>query len=341
MAKHAKTINLALQGGGTHGALAWGVLDRLLEDGRIDIDCISATSAGAMNAVILAQGMANGGPDEARDLLAHFWKTISDAGVFFSPVKVTWLEQWLGITPEFSQGYFLFDMMTKLFSPYEFNPGNVNPLRDIVESLVDFNQISQSKALRLFICATNVRTGKIKVFQNEEIGLDAVMASSCLPFLFQAVQVKEDFYWDGGYMGNPALFPLIYESHHNDILIIHINPIQREKLPQKASEIINRMNEVSFNSSLMREMRAVAFVSKMLDEGWIKDEYAQTMKRIYMHAIRADKAMENYSVASKLNTDWEFILHLFDLGRHLADDWLKENLIHLGKRSSIDINEYL
>lgn len=341
MAKRTKTINLALQGGGTHGALAWGVLDRLLEDGHIDMDCISATSAGAMNAVVLAQGMADGGPEKARELLAYFWKKISEAGVFFSPVKVNWLEQWMGITPEFSQGYFFFDMMTKLFSPYEFNPANINPLRDILDSLVDFKQISQNKHLRLFICATNVKTGKIKVFQQDDVSLDAVMASSCLPFLFQAVQIQDEYYWDGGYMGNPALFPIIYNSNYNDIVIIHINPIQRDTMPRKASEIINRMNEVSFNSSLMREMRAVAFISNMLDQGWIKDEYAKKMKRIFMHAIRADKVMENYSVASKLNTDWDFIVHLFDQGRHLADDWIRDNVIHLGKRSSIDINEYL
>ncbi|VEG91520.1 patatin-like phospholipase family protein [Legionella spiritensis] len=341
MARKTKIINLALQGGGAHGALAWGVLDKLLEDGRIEFDSISATSAGAMNAVILTQGIASGGNRGARELLHRFWKEISDVGQIYSPVHITQYEQLLNIAPELSPTYFLFDMMTKLFSPYQFNPINFNPLRDILESMVDFKQVRTCKSPRLHISATNVRTGKIKVFNNEEISLDAIMASSCLPYLFQSVNIGSESYWDGGYMGNPALYPLIYNSKSPDILIVHINPIQREEVPQSASEIINRINEISFNSSLMREMRAIAFVSKMLDEGWLKEEYAKKMKRMFIHAIRADKAMEESSVASKFNTDWEFILLLHDVGRELATTWLEQNFNHLGVSSSIDINEYL
>ena len=315
MASKAKILNLALQGGGTHGALAWGVLDRLLEDKRIEIGSISATSAGAMNAVVLAQGMALGGREAARELLQCFWKRISDAGEMFSPVKLSPIEHTFGIVPELTSTFFMFDVITKLLSPYQFNPAHFNPLREIVDSMVDFDLIRACNIPRLFICATNVRSGKVKVFKNGEISLDAIMASSCLPFLFQAVHINDEYYWDGGYMGNPALFPLIYNSDCQDILIVHINPIQREDVPQTAAEIINRMNEVSFNSSLMREMRAVAFVSELLDKGWIKEEHIASVKRMHMHAIRADKVMQGYSVASKLNTDWRFILHLFEQGR--------------------------
>lgn len=341
MVRKTKPINLALQGGGTHGAFAWGILDKLLEDGRIDIGCISATSAGTMNAVVLAQGLMNGDKDEARELLRSFWKAISDAGKIFSPVKSTPFEQMMGVQPEASQTFFMFDMIIKLFSPYQFNPTNMNPLRDTVSSMVDFEKLKVCQNPRLFICATNVRSGKIKVFKNEEVTLDAVMASCCLPFLFQAVEIENNAYWDGGYMGNPALFPLIYDSVNPDILIIHINPIHRDEIPKTAAEIMNRMNEVSFNSSLMREMRAVAFVSKMLDEGWIKDEYSKNMRRVYMHAIRADKVMRNFTISSKLNTEWDFLCYLHEQGRDLASDWIDRNFKSLGKRSTIDINEYL
>ncbi|CZG99511.1 TPA: patatin-like phospholipase family protein [Legionella pneumophila] len=341
MAKDTKMINLALQGGGAHGALAWGIIDRLLEDGRINFDAISATSAGAMNAAVLAYGFATGGKEGAREALYQFWKMVSDAGQIYNPLKKTPLEELLGIGIENSMSFFIFDLMTKILSPYQFNPLNFNPLKEILEKIVDFEKIKSCKSIKIFISATNVRTGKINVFDNKKISADAVMASACLPFMFQAVNIGEDYFWDGGYMGNPAIFPLIYNSECRDILILHINPIYREHVPDTAAEILNRVNEISFNSSLMREMRAIAFVTKLIDSGWIKDEYKNNLRKLYLHAIRADVSMESASVASKLNPEWSFISHLYEEGRKKGEEWLKSNFKHLGKVTTIDLDEYL
>jgi NTE family protein len=341
MAKSPKFINLALQGGGAHGALAWGIIDKFLEDGRVKFDSVSATSAGAMNAAVLAHGLAEGGNDGAREALYKFWRTISDAGQIFSPVKISPLEALFDIQPQQSLSYITFDYLFRMFSPYQLNPYNLDPLRDILYDIVDFKKIKASKALKIFISATNVKTGKIKVFDKNELSADAILASACLPFLFQAVKIDSEYYWDGSYLGNPALFPLIYNSDCNDILIIHINPIYREDLPISGADILNRVNEISANSSLMREMRAVAFVTKLLDQGWIKDEYRKNMKRLYIHAIRADTTMQSHSVASKLNPQWLFINHLYEEGRREGAAWLKQNFNFISKKSSIDINEYL
>ncbi|KGP62690.1 alpha/beta hydrolase [Legionella norrlandica] len=341
MAKDTKMLNLALQGGGAHGALAWGIIDKFLEDGRVNFDAISATSAGAMNAAVLAHGLATGGNDGAREALYQFWKKVSDAGTIYSPLKKTPLEELLGIGIESSMSYFVFDLMTKIFSPYQFNPLNFNPLRDILEQLVDFEKIRACKTIKIFVSATNVQTGKISVFDNKIISADAVMASACLPFMFQAVNIGKEFFWDGGYMGNPAIFPLIYHADCQDILILHINPIYRERVPETAAEILNRVNEISFNSSLMREMRAIAFVTKLIDSGWIKDEYKSNLKKIYIHAIRADVSMQSSTVASKLNPEWSFIKNLYESGRQKGAKWLKENFKHIGKKTSIELDEYL
>lgn len=336
-----KLINLALQGGGAHGALSWGVLDRLLEDNRLNFDCVSATSAGSMNAIILLSGLLEGGPQKARDMLKEFWLKISEMGELYNPIKPNFMEEMMGVPIDGSMSFRFFDMVTRMLSPYEFNPMNFNPLRDLLSSMVDFEKIRASQSTRLFIAATNVKTGKIRIFTENEMTLEAIMASACLPFLFQAVKVGEDYYWDGGYMGNPALYPIIYNAKSQDIVVVHINPIVRQDVPKTAAEINSRVNEVSFNSSLMREMRAVAFVTKMLDEGWVKASHAKKMKRIHMHSIAADELMQTLSCATKLNPDWTFISYLFEQGRALAESWLKDNYKHLGKRSSIDLNTYL
>lgn len=341
MAAKIKKINLALQGGGAHGAFAWGVIDELLRDDRIEIDSISATSAGAMNAVAIAQGYLNNGKAGARETLHKFWREISDFGKLFSPIKITPWESFLGINPESSASYFMFNLMTKIFSPYQFNPFNYNPIHELLDSLINFDHIKSKDAIKLFICATNVKTGKVKIFNNQELCTKAILASSCLPDLFQAVGIEGEFYWDGGYMGNPAIFPLIYESTVNDVLIIHINPIVRESVPHTASEIMNRINEVSFNSSLMREMRAIAFVTKLLDDHWIKEEYYDRVKRMYIHSIRSDEIMRKFSVASKFNTDWDFLMQLFKLGNEAGVNWLKHHYDKIGNQSSIEIAEFL
>jgi NTE family protein len=331
-----KTLNLALQGGGAHGAFTWGVLDRLLEDERLNFEGVVATSAGGMNAAVLAYGLVEGGRQGARKALASFWRRVSHAAAL-SPMQPTILDRLMGNRSlENSMPYLAFDMMTRLMSPYQFNPFNINPLRQVLEESVDFDVFKQTRCqLKLSLCATNVRTGKIKVFSNNEISPDAVMASACLPFLFQAVEIDGEAYWDGGYMGNPAIFPLIYGCESPDVLIVHINPMKRPDVPTTASEILNRINEISFNSSLMREMRAIDFVTRLIDV----DVGALSLKRLFIHAIPSDEVMVGLSAASKLNADWAFLTDLRDAGRARASQWLDENFERIGKESSVDIHE--
>jgi NTE family protein len=335
-----RKINIALQGGGSHGAFAWGVLDKILEDGRLEIDGVSATSAGAMNAAVLGYGMLTGGRDGARALLEKFWSEISKAGQRFSPVQKSPFDDMLKMFGmKDSLSFQMFEAMTRMFSPYQLNPFNKNPLRDVLTATVDFDRLRKECGLRLNICATNVRTGGVRIFTQNEVTADAVLASACLPQLFRAVEIDGENYWDGGYMGNPALFPLIYNTTTSDIIIVHINPIIRTALPTTPPEIFNRVNEISFNSSLIRELRAVAFVTKLIDEDWIKDEHKTKLRRMHIHAIRADSHMEAYSVASKFQTDWPFLTGLRDAGRIAAADWLLKHEDKVGKESSVDIQK--
>jgi len=337
-----KRVNLALQGGGSHGAFAWGILDKFAEDGRLDIEGLSATSAGSMNAVVYAQGRMNGGNDGAREALEKFWRDISDAGQMFSPVRASGWEAALGLGLEQSPSYILFETLTRTFSPYQFNPFNFNPLRDVLAKNVDIDAIHACDCVELFICATNVRTGQPRIFRNREVTLEAVLASACLPFLFQAVGIDGEHYWDGGYMGNPALYPLFNHTQSRDIVIAHINPIVRPQLPTTASEIQNRLNEVTFNSSLLRELRAIAFVTKLIEQDWLKDEYRNRLKHVLIHSIRADEALCDLTVASKFRTDWAFLCGLRDLGRAAAARWLERAYDHLGHHSTVDLrSEYL
>ena len=335
-----KSVNLALQGGGAHGAFAWGVLDKIIEDGRISVEAISATSAGAMNAVVMAYGVSVGGMDGAREKLAEFWKEISRAGELYSPVRTNPWEKILqlyGCHSEVSPAYMAFQAMSHMFSPYQLNPFNFNPLKDVLLKVVDFDRLSHcNRATRLFLSATNVRSGKIKVFENEQVSVDVVMASACLPYVFQAVEIDGEPYWDGGFMGNPALFPLIYRSGSKDIVIIHINPIERKKLPKSAPEIFDRMNEISFNSSLMREMRAIDFVTKLIDEGALD---GKKYNRMRVHSIRDDAEMSQLGVATKLNPDWDFLCRLRDIGRHRAGEWLDKHFDQIGEESSVDLED--
>lgn len=339
MAKKAsvtKRVNVALQGGGAHGAFSWGVLDKILEDGRLEIEHISATSAGAMNAVVFSHGMSLGGAQGARDKLFEFWQEISRSGQKYSPVRAFPWDRWFhGFNLEHSPSFHAFQSLTHVISPYQLNPFNFNPLRDVLEQVVDFSHLSRcNEATRLHISATNVRSGKIKVFQNEDMSSDVILASACLPYVFQAIEIEGEYYWDGGYMGNPAIFPLIYRATSKDIIVVHINPIRRETLPTTAAEISNRINEISFNSSLMREMRAIAFVTQLIDEGALSGE---KYNRILIHSLRSDEEMAKLSVASKLNPDWDFLIHLRDAGRDKAAEWLEENFDNIGVRSSTDI----
>jgi NTE family protein len=329
-----KSINLALQGGGAHGAFAWGAIDTILADGRLDIEAISATSAGAMNAVVLADALTDGDHDHARERLTKFWKAIADAGAKYSPVKP--LKDIFGKTLPIEQSplHFMFDTMLRVFSPYQLNPFNFNPLRDVLEAEVDFEKLRRTKGIQVHLCATNVETGKVRIFERQELCIDAVLASACLPFLFQAIEIDGQHYWDGGYIGNPAIFPLIYGSQSCDVVIVHINPIVRHGVPTTAPEILNRINEISFNSSLMREMRAIAFVTKLIEK---KKVAASDMKQMLIHSIRADEVMTAHSVASKLNPDWEFLNALKDSGRGVTARWINTHYGDIGQRSTVDL----
>lgn len=339
-----KPVNLALQGGGAHGAFAWGVLDRLLEDDRLAMDAVSATSAGAMNAVVMAIGISEGGRDGARAKLAAFWREISCIGQLWNPVRGSPWDNAGGGTPLWptnaAVAFFMFDAMTRVWSPYQLNPFDINPLKDVLSRIVDFERLrSCPHATRLFLSATNVRTGKIRVFENHEITPDVVMASACLPYIFKAVEIEGQAYWDGGFMGNPAIFPLIYRGASADVIIVHINPIVRDSLPTTAPEIFDRMNEISFNSSLMREMRAVAFVTRLLEDEAIDDH---RYKRMLIHSVRDDTAMGRHGAETKMNLDWTFLEHLRDAGRAAAERWIAESYEHVGKRTSVDLTtDYL
>lgn len=338
-----KRINVAIQGGGAHGALVWGVLDKLLEDGRIIIEAISATSAGAMNGVVYSYGLHKGGRDGAREALRHFWLSISELGKVYSPVHPLPFEYLQpGWKVEKSVGYRFFDGITNVLSPYEFNPLNVNPLKDLLAKMINFEELRSCGAVKLFLSATNVRTGRVRIFPMEELTIDVVLASACLPHLFQSVQIGDEFYWDGGYMGNPAIYPLFYHTKSCDILIIHTNPIEREEIPKTAPHIHNRVVEITFNSSLMKEIRAITFVQKLLRQEWLKEEYRGHFKDILIHSIRSDKTICDLSVPSKFNTEWDFLMHLFTRGRSIAETWIQENYRHLGKRSTVDLyHEFL
>jgi NTE family protein len=331
---NVKRVNLALQGGGAHGAYTWGVLDRLLEDERIEVEAISGTSAGAMNAAVFADGMGRGGRAEARRALEAFWRNISDAARF-SPLQPTPFDRLTrGWSLDHSPAFMVFDLMSRMLSPYQLNPANLNPLRDVLLKSVDFERLEHCRAVRLFISATNVKSGKVRVFESGQITPDVLLASACLPFMFQAVTIEDEPYWDGGYMGNPALFPLIYGTQSRDVVIVQVNPLSCDEAPKTASAIMNRLNEISFNSSLMREMRAVSFVTDLIDQGRLD---SQQHKRMNVHWIEAEEHMKGLGVSSKLNARWDFLLHLMSIGREVAAAWLDRNFDAIGERSTVDI----
>jgi NTE family protein len=334
-----RRINLALQGGGAHGAFTWGVLDRLLEDERIHIEGISGTSAGAMNGAVMIDGYLEGGRDGARAALDNFWRQVSGYAAF-SPVQLTPWDRIKGNwNLDQSPGYFWLDTLLRVLSPYQFNPANLNPMRTLLEDTIDIGKVRACQGMKLFVCATNVRTGKIRIFDNRDVTIEALLASACLPMLFQSVIIEGDAYWDGGYMGNPAIFPLIYECASSDVVIVEVNPLTREGVPRTATEIVNRVNEISFNSSLMREMRAIAFVSKLIEDETIEGSGVSRLKKMLIHQISPGAVMEKLGVASKYNPDFEFLLSLKRLGRERTHAWLVENFDALGRRSSIDIRE--
>ncbi|MBH0238034.1 patatin-like phospholipase family protein [Methylobrevis sp. L22] len=330
-----KPVNLALQGGGAHGAFTWGVLDRLLEDGRIGFEAISGTSAGAMNAVVLAAGLEAGGLDGARAALDRFWRSVSLEGRIAGP-RTSLIESWFGAwrmpfdVPRFP----FFDLLSRVASPYDLNPLNINPLRDLVAEQVDFDKVRSCRKLKLFISATNVATGKIKVFTNAELTPEAVMASACLPFLFQAVEVDGEHYWDGGYMGNPALFPFFGMTKTPDILLVQINPIERREVPREAQGIVERVNEITFNASLLRELRAIDFVNRLIAEDRLdRTRYHEH----FVHRIEGAEAMGAFNASTKLDTSFHFFEELKEIGRTAAESFLDRHFKDVGRRGTVDL----
>ncbi len=329
-----KLVNLALQGGGAHGAFTWGVLDRLLEDGRICVEAISGTSAGAMNAVVMADGIDRGGYDGARERLTRFWRDVSDAARY-SPIRRAPIDMLFGNwSLDASPGYIFFDLLNKMASPYQINPLNLNPLKDIIEHIVDFERLRKRNDIKLFISATNVETGRVQVFKREELTCDMVMASACLPYVFQAVEIDGVPYWDGGFMGNPVLFPFHHATRTNDYIIVQINPVERKGTPRSAREILNRMNEISFNASLLNELRSIEFAGRLIDEGKLSPA---DFKRVNIHIIEANDELNPLGASSKFNAEWDFLTHLRDIGRRAADRWLAANFDIMGSRSSVDL----
>jgi NTE family protein len=330
-------VNLALQGGGAHGAFVWGVLDHFLEDGRLSIEAISATSAGAMNAVVLAYGMALGGRDAAREKLAEFWREVAQAARLYA---FPWsaLDGWAracGLPPDVYPSYLTFHAATQILPPYLFNPLGLNPLKNVLLKVVDFARLNEPPhGLRLFLNATNVRTGKIAVFATPTITVEAVLASACLPPYFQAIEIDGEYYWDGGYMGNPAIYPLIYREGSKDVVIIHVNPIRRDDVPRSAASIMHRINEISFNSSLMREMRAIAFVTRLIDDHELD---AEKYHRMRVHWVGNDRLMSQYGTATQFYPDWDMLCRLRRQGGETAKQWLQENFAHVGCRSTVDL----
>lgn len=334
-----KVINLALQGGGAHGAFTWGALDKLLEDGRIDVEGVCAASAGTMNACVYAYGNSQGGPERARELLHEFWHKVHTVGDRYNPIKRMPWEGVFSWNMDYSPLYSMFDTLFKTVSPYQLNPFDLNPLRDVLEETVDFEQLRCCQKTKLFVSATHVRSGRLRVFDTSEISIDVAMASACLPHIFKAVTIDGEDYWDGGYMGNPPMFPLFYETKSRDILIVHINPLERPDTPSSAPDIMNRINEISFNSSLIKDIRAVAFVKKLLQLDMLKEEHRHNFKDVLLHSLRADEALSDLSVASKFSSNWSFLTDLRDRGREAMGQWLDKNYKHLGKSQTIDLHE--
>jgi len=334
--KKALLIDLALQGGGSHGAFTWGVLDRLLEEPWLRIDAISGTSAGAMNAAVLADGWSEGGAAGARAALDAYWERVAQAATL-SPLQRTPLDRLLGRwTLDTSPVYIAFDLISRLYSPYDLNPGGYNPLTAILDESIDFKRLARSP-IKLFVTATNVHTGRGRIFRNAELTPDVLLASACLPTMFQAVEIDGEPYWDGGYSGNPTITPLIRESDAQDTILIQINPRERPGTPRSAAEILNRLNEVSFNAALMKELRMMALLRQVADPGTGEGARWATMRT---HRIMTDK-LDDLGASSKMNGEWAFLSMLRKEGRQTADAFLEEHAKDLGRRSTADLDVLL
>ncbi|MGE5260320.1 MAG: patatin-like phospholipase family protein [Actinomycetota bacterium] len=329
-------VDLALQGGGAHGAFTWGVLDRLLEEPRIQIEGISGTSAGAMNAAVLVSGHAAGGVEGAKAALETFWQHVSRAALL-SPFRRTPLDIMLGRwTLDSSPAFVTFDLIARIFSPYDLNPHGANPLREILAECIDFERLAASP-IKLFVTATNVHTGRGRVFRNADLSPEALLASACLPTLFQAVEIDGEAYWDGGYSGNPTVSPLVRECSSSDTILVQVNPVERTDTPRTARDIINRLNEVSFNATLLKELRMIAVLRQVANVGNSEGARWAAMR---IHRISSE-LMTELGYSSKLNAEWPFLCMLRDEGRTCADKFLTDHRADLGVRSTLDLDAML
>lgn len=334
--RDACLVDLALQGGGSHGAFTWGVLDRLLEESWITIDGVSGTSAGAMNAAVMIDGYAAGGAAGARAALERYWRDVSRAALL-SPFQRTPFDMMMGRwTLDTSPAFIAMDLMSRLISPYDLNIGGANPLHDILERNIDFARLAKAP-IKLFVTATNVHTGRGRVFRNADITPEVLLASACLPSLFQAIEIDGESYWDGGYSGNPTITPLIRECSSQDTILVQINPISRSEIPKSARDILNRLNEVSFNAVLLKELRMIAMMRQVADPGNCEGARWAGMR---MHRI-ASEMMVSLGYSSKLNAEWQFLCMLRDEGRRAAEAFLQEDSGGLGLSSSFDLDALL
>jgi NTE family protein len=331
-----RLIDLALQGGGSHGAFTWGVLDRLLEERWLTIEAVSGTSAGAMNAAVMASAHGRAGNEAAREALEAFWRRVSQAATF-SPLQRSPLDVMLGRwSLDHSPAYVAFDMMARVFSPYDLAFGAPNPLTKVLSESIDFACLAAAP-IKLFITATNVRTGRPRVFRNAELSPDVLLASACLPAMFQAVEISGEAYWDGGYSGNPTMTPLVQECVSDDTILVAINPVERPGLPRSARDILNRLNEVSFNAVLLKELRMMALLRQVAAAD---DTEVAHWSRMRVHMINSDMLVE-LGASSKLNAEWAFLSLLRDEGRRAADAFLTAHGKDLGRRSTLDIDRLL
>jgi NTE family protein len=336
MEREPVLVDLALQGGGSHGAFTWGVLDRLLEEPWLHIAAISGTSAGAMNAAVLADGWVEGGAQGAHAALDAFWQRVSRAAAL-SPLQRSPIDRLMGRwTLDTSPAYVAMDVMSRLLSPYDLNPFGFNPLRDILAQSIDFARLARSP-IKLFVTATSVRTGRGRIFRNAEISADVLLASACLPTMFQAINIGGEAYWDGGFAGNPTITPLVRESEAHDTILVQINPTERPETPRSAAEILNRLNEISFNSSLAKELRMIALLRTVVDAG--SGEGAR-WAQMRTHRIKTDM-LAQFGASSKLNAEWEFLRMLRAEGRRGAQHFLDAHADDLGKRSTADFDVLL
>jgi NTE family protein len=335
-APQRKRVNLALQGGGAHGAFTWGVLDAFLEDGRLDVVAISGTSAGAMNAVAFADGLREGGVPGARSQLERFWKGASvDGDLSEDQRKAVGLA--LGFWDPFKVRDSWANALANFASPYELNPLDINPLRDVVGREIDFKAVRESEGPKLFIAATNIYTGKVRIFRRPELTVDMLMASACLPTVFQAVEIDGIPYWDGGYMGNPVLFPFFTETDCEDVILVQINPIERRETPHSVRDILSRLDEITSNAPLLQEFRAIDFIARLIEAGRLDGTH---YKQVRMHLVASDDLMR-FGARSKMDADYDFFRELFGIGRSTGAAFLKENFEAIGSRGTLDLKEQL